>query len=198
MGVMMKDQRGISLIEMLAVMALASIMLTLGAGAMRNYWFVRSLQGGAEEAQNLMRRLQSQVTSESHPRVYGLRFTSGSGIVGLVRYESGNCAQPRTTTLGGSGFGSAGAQATFPNTSYSLTQTGPSNFGFWAGGADPSVVPETAACRTQLSGASTDQFVWFYARGTATPGRMQITVPALPGRSRTIEVRQLTGRVIIE
>ncbi len=202
----MDEEKGFTLIEILTTLALAAIVLTLGASAFRSYWLVRSLEGGAQETQALFRSLQTRVTSESHPLVYGARMpVSGSQTIGLVKYDPAGgaggvptCVQYGTAKLNATGM-TAAAQLTFPDTTYSPTNV--SGFGFVES-------TETTFCRTSGnltsdSGgtvtsppvATNDQYVWFYARGTATPGRVQVVVPALPGRAKTAEVAGLTARV---
>lgn len=202
----MQKEQGFTLIEVLTAIALAAILMTLGAAAFRQYWLVQSLHGGAQETQALFRGLQSRVTSESHPLVYGARMpVGGSQIVGLVKYDPAGggggvptCVQYATDSLN-SGSMSAAAQLTFPDVTYSASN--PSGFGFVESA-------ETTFCRTSgnlttpsggtvtsPSVATTDQYVWFYARGTATAGRVQVVVPVLPDRSRVVQVAGLTARV---
>lgn len=202
----MQNERGFTLIEVLTAIALAAILLALGASSFRNYWLVRSLNGGAQETQALFRSLQTRVTSESHPLVYGARMpVAGSQTVGLVKYNPAGgaggvptCVQYGTAKLNATGM-SVAAQLTFPDTTYSPTNV--SGFGFVASTetnfcrTTGNLTSETGGTVTSPAVATSDQYVWFYARGTATPGRAQVVVPALAGRSRTVEVAGLTARV---
>ncbi len=197
----MKHESGFTLIEMLATMTLAGLLMVLSVGALRSYWLTQSVESGANEVVAQLRQLQARVTSESHPLVYGVRFPiDGGSTFGLVRYNpagSGLCTQYGTGTTSGA-FSPGGARVRFPDTSYSSTT--PAGFGF-------DVVPPTATCRTEglLTPQGTtvsvppvsnlDQYVWFYAKGTATAGRLQIMTPTRPTRTITVTVRGLTGRV---
>ena len=170
------------MIEMMVVMALLAILLTLGAGPLRNYWLTQALYGGRDEVISQLRAMQEQVVSESHPLVFGARLEVGSSSWGLVQYNplSGACTE-RPREFASSVVPSA---ATFTDTD------------------------ETAACKSALvyapgtpqagsvvPGRATSSYVWFYARGTATGGTTTLNQPLLDNRNLTITVTPLTGRV---
>lgn len=177
-------QMGFTLIELLVVMAISGVLLTLSAGAIRQYWLVQSVDSSTDEIVSQLRRAQSQTTSESNPLVYGLRFRSGSPFWDVIRYDPGSsitptrpetCRYQERNKLGSGVVVLAPASVTISPTA-----------------------PELVACKAQLAGVlDTDTFVFFYARGTAT--RMDdLTVhhPSLgSGRNETIDVTALTGRV---
>lgn len=195
----MKREEGFTLIEMMAVMVIAGIILTLGATALRTYWLTQSWTGAADEVVSQLRQQQARVTSESNPLVYGIRFpVAGSSTLGLVRYNPGppvTCEQYATATTN-SGFGVGGAQVVFPDTSYPAP---PSGYGF-QGSAETnfcaaSITLAGGGAVTSPPLSTSDEYAWFYARGTATPGRLTIRHTALPGKSISVTVEQLTGRV---
>ena len=197
----MKDDNGFSLIEMLVVIGLVAILTAISFGGLRNYWLTQALEGGANEIVAQLSQLQAQVTSESHPLVFGARFPSaGSTTFGLVRYDptgARSCTQVGTASTSGT-FSPGGARVIFPGVLY---PTNPTGYGF------DLALPPSAFCNTggnlkTPSGAvvttppvsSTDQYVWFYAKGTASAGRLQVTLPALT-RTIAVTVKGLTGRV---
>ena len=201
----MRRQEGFTLIEMLATLALAAILVALGATSLRNYWLTQSYFGARDQIRAQIRQLQAQVTSESHPLVYGIRFpsaASGSDTIGLIRYNpngggvgTATCTQYATATVS-TGLFNGGAVVRFPDTTYETAPT--TGYGF-------TVPNETTTCRGSLIGpggggvtsppaAATDQYLWLYARGSATAGRVQIYSPGL-ARSLSLSVSSLTGRV---
>jgi Tfp pilus assembly protein FimT len=167
-GNMHRDE-GMTLVELLSTFALIAIIVTLAAPALRNFWLVRSLDGAQSEATTQLRQLQERVVAESHPLVYGARFEEGSSNWALVRYNptSGTCSAVETRSFS---TGVEVSGASFQN----LTENS---------------INISSLCK----GTATD-VVFFLARGTATPGFIQLTQPALD-RSTTLCVRQLTGRV---
>lgn len=176
------DERGFTLIEVFAVLALLAILVGLAAPALRTYWFTQSLDSATDEAVSQLRRLQARVTSESHPLVYGARFRKGSSDYALILYDPRAVAPAPACTQDGAtrAFNTGVFNATVR---ISATTT-----------AVPDS-PEAAACRTQLPGVITDDvFVFFYARGTATPGTIRLEQPSL-GRGENITISGLTGRV---
>ena len=176
------DQRGFTLIEIFAVLGLMAILLALAAPAVRTYWLSQSLDSVTDEAVTQLRQLQAQVTSESHPLVYGARLRKGSSDYAIVIYDpravspNPRCTQDGNTRTLTSGVFNATVLVSATNTA----------------------VPDSAeatVCRAELSGATTnDVFVFFYARGTATPGTIRMEQPAL-GRGENITISGLTGRV---
>lgn len=172
----MHREDGFTLIELLVVSLITTILLTLGATAARHYWFVQSLKGAQDSVAAELREVQERSRSQSHPILYGLRVRPGtapgpSSEVGVVRYEygSGSCTQVSTTRLEGGVYVSAA--------SFTSISPGP-----------------TQSCRAAISGAGSDQFVFMFARGTATGGSLTIRHRDVSG-SETIAVSQLTGRV---
>lgn len=170
---------GFSLIELLTALALVAIVTTLGAGALRNYWLSQSVTAGSNELVGQLRRAQEQAVSETHPKVFGVRLKAGSSAWGIVEYDPtlSTCTQVQTNEF------SSGARVRTENfTSTSETTFCKSNLTY-SGGATP--VPDRA----------TSGYVWFYARGTATPGTVVLENPLVPTNLRTITVSPITGRV---
>ena len=171
-----ENSAGFTIVELVAVMALGSIMLALGVFTFGHYARVQTLEAGTDEMVAQLRRLQQQVVSEGHPLVHGARFTPGSDTWALVRYNpaDGTClVQPRDLTSGMFSTDLRISATTFPQTTS----------------------PEETACRAAGTGAtSNDRFLFFYSRGTATVGSVTLFQPAL-ARSETVSVTGITGRV---
>lgn len=169
-------EAGFTLIELLTVIAISAILFTLSAVAIRHFWHVRSLEGAADGAATQLRALQSSVTSESNPIVFGAYFEPGASEWYIVRFdpepESGipECRVVGTRSLSG---GTQIESAIFSD--------------------DANVAP---TCETAV-GASpgNGDFVFFYARGNATGGDVVFAHQALGGRSRTVRVSPIVGRV---
>lgn len=178
----MKNQSGFSLIELLTVMSITAVLLTLGAFAVRHYWFVRSLQGAQDEVVTQLRRQQQQSVAESHPRIYGARFPRGSGsTLGLVRVQLATAATPASCVEYETRSFDAGVQVFNPG-------LGSGHTTFSGGSA------EADLCRAATGGVAGDDFVFFYARGTATAGQVTLRHPGLD-RRKIVCVFGLTGRI---
>jgi prepilin-type N-terminal cleavage/methylation domain-containing protein len=167
---------GFSLIELLAAMVLLAILLTLSASALKTFWLRRALDGSTKQVTAQLRQLQQRAVAESHPLVYGARFTEGSDAYTLLRYNPSDatpplCAEMETLTL--EDGVEVAAETSFTSSPYiSLSECGSVGTG--------------------------DQFVFFFARGTATSGTLKLTHEGLGGTSQdttTISVTSLTGRV---
>lgn len=173
----MDRERGFTLIEVLVATVLTAILLTLSASGARHYWLTQALQTGRGEIITQLRQMQEQVVSETHPTVFAARFRVGSSDWGVVEYDptltashpATTCTQVRSNTF------ATGVKVTAAS---------------FAAPTDSSML---SLCRA-IPGASSDQFVFFYARGSATGGTVTIDQPSL-GRSKTITVTPITGRV---
>src|SRR5687768_4071446 len=86
--VMGKSEHGFTLVELMVVMAITSVLITLGAFAVRNFWLVRSVTGSQGEIAGQMRAVQSKVMAESNPLIYGIGFNEGTNQWQIVRYNS--------------------------------------------------------------------------------------------------------------
>lgn len=174
----MKKEDGFTLVELMTVIGLAVIMLALSASAIRHFWLVRSLDGGRAEVVSQLRELQQRVTTETTPLVFGARFpTVPSSRWGLVRYNitTGTCTEYEPRSFD-AGVVVQGADFDEPS---------------WIG-----------TCRSALG--ANNEFVFFFARGSATQGALgsgpganpavELRQPAL-GRSRYVGVTGITGRV---
>ncbi len=159
-------------------MALLSVILTLGATGFRHYWLLHSLDSAQSDVTTQLRQIQARVASESHPFIYGARFTPGSSAWSLVKYDQG---ADRLSTSDDTCAADGGTR-TLPG----VVAVGSPDSGFSAPlGVD----------RSKCGGAhSTDLFVMFYAKGTATGGKVVLRSTALD-RTRVVEISALTSRV---
>lgn len=174
---------GFTFIELLVAMSLTAILMTLGAFGLRQYWLTQSLYGGRDDLVSQLRNAQEQAVSESHPKVFGVRVLAGSSTWAEVEYDPQipTCIETQTNT-----FGAGTRIAPAPAPSFSSTA-------------------ETTYCQANLkdiNGAAVassirqdSQYVWFYARGTGTGGNATLDHPSLPGKSVSISITPITGRV---
>lgn len=175
-----RSEGGFTLIELLTVMTIMGILFTLGALAIRQFWFVRSLSGSQDQVATQLRQLQQRVVAETHPLVYGARFGAGEDVIGLVRFdpETNTCRQYQTVGLGRGVTVDAAtdvsSDATEPHIFCKSNLTTP-------GGAP---VPN----------ASTSEYAFFFARGNGTPGTVVVRSQPL-GRTESVEITGVTGRV---
>ncbi len=171
----MRKQQGFTLIELLTAMGLMAVLLTLSAGALRGFWLGRALESGANQVASQMRQVQERSVSETHPLVYGLRFAQGSNVWNVVRYNPGDAATTGDETC------------TLDPQVLEFDELVTVSAASFATSA------ETTFCRTALA-AGGDHFVFFYARGNATPGTVTLRSSATDS-TRTVRVTGLTGRV---
>ena len=171
-----RPDEGYTIIELLSVCLITLFLLALGATAARHYWIRRSLHGAQDSIAAELRELGERSRSEGHPLVYGLRVRPGSGPggasqIGVVRfdYAAGTCTQVATTSLDAGVYVSAA--------DFTVLSPGP-----------------TAACRSSIPGASSDQFAFMFARGTATAGSVTIRHASI-SEPKIVSVSQLTGKV---
>lgn len=179
------DESGFSLIELLVVMVLSSILMTLGAFAIRHFWFVRSLEGGTDGVVSQLRSIQQSAVAESNPVVHGAAFVEGTPDWALVRYlpAAGPPPAPQATCTV-TGTRRLDARVIFSSAQFSGTPAG------------LDVADAFAVCSLDplVAGATENDFVFFLARGTARPGTVTLLQQNL-GRSRTVTVAGLTARV---
>jgi prepilin-type N-terminal cleavage/methylation domain-containing protein len=174
-------QGGFTLVELLTVMSIMAIMFTLGALAVRQFWFVRSLSGSQDQIATQLRQIQQRVVAETHPLVYGARFHVGDKTMGLVRFDpqTNTCRQFQTVELGTGVVIAAG-------TSIASGSTEPHTF---------CVANLTTPAGSPVTDRSTSQYVFFFARGNGTPGT--ITIRSTPlDRTESVEIAGVTGRII--
>lgn len=169
---------GFTILELLTVMTLLSVVLTLGATGFRHYWLLQSLEAAQGDVATQLRQVQARVASESHPFIYGARFTPGSPAWSLVKYNQGtnrlSTDDDSCSVDGGSRTMGGVETVAAPASGFTSPQ-----------GVDLSKCGGTH---------STDVFVMFYAKGTATGGKLTIRSTALD-RTREIHVSALTSRV---
>lgn len=167
---MNNDESGFTLVELLMVLALTTLLLTIGAGAVRHFWRVRALTGARDSVATQMRLAQQRSFSESFPTVYGLRFEEGTDRWSLVRYNdtTGACTVVSSWKLDAV---TIGATTDFPEGAAAL------------------------ACRNAApGGAPANEVAFFYPRGSASAGAVALTSDAT-GRTLTLQVSAATGRV---
>ena len=159
-------------------MALLAIVVILGASGFRHYWLLHSLESAQSDVATQLRQIQARVASESHPFIYGARFSPGSSAWSLLKYDQGS---DRLTTADDS-CAATGLVRKLPG----VEIVGSPASGF---SAPPGV--DVSKC----GGAhTTDHFVMFYAKGTATGGKLTLRSTAL-NRTREVHVSSLTSRV---
>lgn len=163
------------MIELMMVMAILSVLLTLGAFAIRHFWLVRSLSGGQDEIVSQLRAVQSKVMAESNPLVYGIGFREGTDEWEIVRYNSvaNSCV--------GDGTRNFDAGVIISDADFATTLSGQSTSGM------------VTACQSAIT-APAAGFVFFLPRGTASSGTVTIRQPNLD-RTRSVQVDALSGRV---
>ena len=171
------SEAGYSIIEMLMVIVLAGIVLSLSAGALRTFWLTQSLHGAREDVVAQLRQVQQRVVSESHPLVWGVRFRVGQSGWGIVEFDPHSSTTAADDTC---------AEVT-PLSFKDRVKVKAASF--------EAVTGITSLCRSQISGAASDQFAFFFARNTATEGDLTLEHTSLPGKEVGLEVLPITGRV---
>lgn len=160
-------------------MALMSIILAVGATGFRHYWLLHSLDSAQQDVATQLRQIQARAASESHPFIYGARFTPGSSTWSLLKYDQGT---DRLTTSDDT-CAVDGEVRKLPGV---IARPSPDSAFSEPAGVD----------KAKCGGAhSTDLFVMFYAKGTATGGQVTLRSTTL-GKDRVIEVSALTSRVV--
>jgi prepilin-type N-terminal cleavage/methylation domain-containing protein len=175
----MRRESGFTLIELFVVMAISTILMTLGAAAVRHFWFMNAVDKGAEQVQSELRQLQQRATAQSHPMVYGAWFRTGgtNSTWGILKFD------PKTASTA---------------TDDVCTQVGgpemlPDGATFSAADFNMSTAATIESKCTSVAPAGSKR-VYFYARGTATPGSVTVHQTNI-AESRTLTVSALTGRV---
>lgn len=178
---------GFSVLDLVVAMSIAAVLMTMGVGALRHHWHVRGLESSADELVTKLRELQGRTVAESHPLVYGARFSEGTSEWGVIRFDpkgagalDDTCTQIKTQSLGQGLFASP-----------ATIKTVDSEPGYESGFCQTNLVDSGGA---PIS-ATTDDFVFFYARGTATRALIVLTHPSVEGRERAVVVKAITGRV---
>ena len=174
----MRRESGLTLIEMLVVLGITAVLLTLSVSALRQYWFVRAIEGAADEVQSELRQLQQKTIAESHPLVYGAWFKTGdqpSGQYGVIKFDPKDTSTPSDDVCTQEGAArSFGAGVVISAVDF-----------------DPPTGVGTTCSAVIPDGAET---AFFYARGSATPGELTL-YHAETEESRVLTVSELTGRV---
>ena len=171
-----------TLVELLVTISLVAILLTLAASALRQFWFVRSLEGGADQVVTQLRTMQQSAVAESNPIVYGAAFVEDTETWQPLRYLP-------PTTAGGSGTCDPAGGLKYLDAGVVFSEV---DFSGEPAGLDATDAVD--ACAEDAPGADDDGFVFFLARGTARPGTVTLYQPNLD-RSEIVEVVGLTSRV---
>lgn len=186
----MKREEGFTVIELLVVIMITSVLLTLGASAIRFFWLGRALHGERDQIFTGLRSAQQQVVSESNPLVFGAWFKvttpatdDGSVQWGTVRYRPVDGTTPASCTSTGTHRLDGGVQIA----SASFADTMPGTV---------TVSDVISLCRTQVpAAAAATDFALFLSRGTATNGCVTLNQPRRDMEDVTVSVGALTGRV---
>jgi prepilin-type N-terminal cleavage/methylation domain-containing protein len=165
-----RTERGFTVVELLAVMALTLVLLGLGATGLRHYWLVQSLDGAKSSLVSEMRAQQQKAASKSYPFVQGVWFVSGTPRWGTVELnaKTNTCTNTSSRTLDGS--------VRVASASFTV------------------LAPHTATCRT-AAGEAAAQIAFFYPGGTATQGTVALSSSQMASEPKTLTVSRLTGRV---
>lgn len=200
-------EAGFTVPELVLAMTITAVLLTLGAFAVRQFWFVQALDGSADEVVAQLRQVQQRSTAENHPLVYGVHFREDSSTWQIVRYVPGTAATQTCIVSNEDGVPVQICTAGSPGTANTCTAVEKRVFGTGAFAApieitaadfssSGSETSEQTICRGSVGTPpkSKDKFVMFYARGNATPGSVTLRQPSL-GRTKVISVAGVTGRV---
>jgi len=182
----MKREHGFTLVELLATLALVSVLLTLGVTALRYFWLGQTLTRERDQIFSNLRGIQQQVVSESNPFVFGAWLKEstpttddGSDQWGTFRYSPGSPATCTSTGLHRMGGGVHVTSASFDDTL-----------------ATGAVGPMETACLDQIpAAAGADEFIFFLARGMATSGCVTLRQHNRDMDDVAVAVSALTGRV---
>lgn len=174
-----EPEGGYTLIEMLVTLFIGALLLTLSASALRNFWLNQSLDASTNSLVTDLRKQQQESVSQSHPLVFGARFTLGASTWTLYTFDPGASSEPTddTCTSATRTFDTGAFNARVEVSSISITNVTSS--------------PEFVKCS---GGDNSAKILFFYARGTATGGSVVLQQPSL-GRSQTVTVSAATGRV---
>lgn len=188
---------GFTLIEVMTVSLMIVTLMALSYAPLKNFWYKQALSGAHSSLIAEIRGLQARVTSESHPLVYGIRFTTlgnmmANGQWGVVKYDptGGAGGTPICRQISTSSFDTGVFNASVEITAPSFSS--------------PTPDAVQTFCRTNLADESgvdlgntaSDEFAFFYARGTATGGTVTLHQPNLAATNDiTMEVFPLTGRI---
>jgi prepilin-type N-terminal cleavage/methylation domain-containing protein len=171
-----ESEAGFTLVELLWVMAIAGVLLTLGAFAVRQFWMVRSLQGAQDMMVTQLRQVQQRSVSESYPKVYGVAVLPNDDDFSVVRGNAtdNSCVVVNRQVLDGG-----------------VKFTSNSNLG--------TISAMTTNCRTTLGNAAY-VMAFMYPKGSSSVGstaatqKIEMTQPGI-NRTKALQISPLTGRV---
>ena len=172
---------GFTLVELLTVLMLMAIFMTFAFGAGRQLWFRRSLTSARGDVSFQLKGLQQKTVAESNPLVYGARLRPGDSEFRTYRYNPLSTTNPCVRT--GTFRFSAGVEVDS------------SEFEVYRVGGLSTGTPVSSLC----DGGASENYVFFFARGSATAGEVVLRQPRVDSAStETVEVFGLTGRVEAE
>lgn len=147
-------QSGVTLLELLAVMALIGIITAMAVPPLRRFELSQRLASATRDAVSMLRHAQGNSVANATTAKVSVA-AGGKSLIEYLKDANGNYQQV--------------GKVPFPSrvsvTSYSFT--------------------------ARTGGASTDMY--FFPRGTATPGTMVIALDS--GTAHTITIEGVTGRV---
>ena len=157
------SDQGFTLLELMVALAIAGILMGLGFWSMRAYLIAHRESATAQEIRSALRAAAEQSLSEG--RTYCVYFTTTT----WATYRS-DCTVSANKTDGPHQVEDGSI------TLASISFTPPV----------PAVVGQNSACPTA------NRCAYFYPRGTAVAGSLQVT---RPGKTYNVNVEGLTGRV---
>jgi prepilin-type N-terminal cleavage/methylation domain-containing protein len=165
-------ERGFTLVELISVIAIGAILLSLGAGALREYTRGKALAGARDMTVTQLRHAQQRTFSEGYPKAYGIRFEKGGTRWDLVRYDASaaTCVVVESHTL------TNGVTISSASTGTDFSET--------AG----------ASLCAGLAPVASYEVALFYARGTASAGKVTFNLTG-GAKTRTVSVNGATGSV---
>jgi prepilin-type N-terminal cleavage/methylation domain-containing protein len=171
----MRKEAGFTVVELMAAILIAGLLMTLGAWSLRTFWFTQSLERAKAEVVTQMRQAQQRAMSESHPLVYGVWFEPNKPNWGVVKYDPSLASGSQCSKVEEYKF-DGGVVIRTPNFS-----------------GEPGIRSD---CDAIIPGTGAPQrYAFFYPRGSATPGTVELE--SFEGDDTyVIEVKGVTGRVV--
>jgi Tfp pilus assembly protein FimT len=187
-----RNESGATLTELLVACLLASILLGLVFVAVRQFWFVNSIKGAADELSSQFRQLQQEAVTGDDAVVLGAVLNPGDNEWKVIRFSPNTqapapaCKFVATRQLTG---GFLGAEVTIDKVTFAATSpTSPE----WVACKDVTEDPNNPASPKVIKAGS--QVAFFYRRGTSTGGSVTL-LQTNTAKARVVSISPLTGRV---